>query len=597
MALQIWLPLNGNLENKGIMDISFSPYLSETGLAINSNGKLGGSCYERTAVQANSYRSNKTVNFNGDVTICCWAYMTGGSSDVVQGIVSNHNHGNNGSGFGINFMKISDSDYRISCSAGRTSSDRVYNHWYGTTNIKNAWHHLAFTYNRQQGQVKLYVDGKCEKVVNDYFASTGSNTIDLFAWSTGYVDKAEYRALGRINDVRFYDHCLSGKEISLVAQGLVAHYLLNNNGERQNLMNNSGNDVTGSEYRVTTYAFDKEGFGRYLNPGEKVTLTICFTPHANFGYWNPHLNGGAMGGWMPNIPSDGTTNRQIVSATSNSGWNYTTHPDTTPANANICMYCKTKDNNPNNAPVTIHWATLQIGNQPSEYWLPSRSDAPSNYNIEYDCSGYGNDATIIGPVTLQQNSSRYEFSSVFNGSTANIESYQDSTGWTDATISAWINPTTHVVNDGQDRSCIFIGGFYVTLTTSGKIATYCYGKNNPGYHTGSTTIPLNQWTHVVAVWNESTKEHIVYLNGKKEYTVSNCYGAGNTDWHKRKYIGRERWWAENHDNQYHRFFTGAISDIRLYTTPLSEADVIELYNTPISIGKTGAVMAGMFKEV
>lgn len=595
MALQIWLPLNGNLINQGVSDITFSAFSSTTGLAINNSGKLGGKCYERTAAAGNTYRSSRNILMDKDVSMCCWAYVTACSADkIANGIISNHNHVN-GSGFGINVRYISDSDFRISCSEGRSDADRTYQDHYGTTNIKDAWHHLGLTYNRQKKVLKLYVDGICEKTVENLSTSTGSNPFDLFCWSTGHATYDSYRTICKINDVRLYDHCLSGKEMSLVAQGLVAHYLLD--GNYPNLINDGGKERKGSSYRVATYSFDREGFGRYLNAGEQVTLTVCFTPHENFSYWNPHLNEGASGGWMANMYSDGTTNRQIVSMTSSSGWKYTTHPDTTPANSNICMYCKNKDGSANNAEVTIHWITLQLGDLSTYSWTPSKTDEPSMYNTEYDCSGYNNHATIIGPVSLQKNSPRYEFSSIFNGSTTNIESYQDSTGWTDATFSAWINPTTHAVSDGQDRSCIFIGGFYITLTTGGKIATYCYGKNNPGYHTGSTTIPLNQWTHVVAVWNESTKEHIVYLNGKKEYTISNCYGAGNTDWHKRKYIGRERWWAENHDNQYHRCFTGAISDVRLYATPLSETDVIELYNTPIAIGNTGAAMAHMFKEV
>lgn len=594
MALQIWLPLNGSLENKGLCDIQPTYRGGMSAANIVSEGKISNQSYNWPS-NGNGYAISlpnfmNTFKSYRQYTISAWVKFTGSAEGHSSTICSTGNWNDD-----IKQLCFALYGYNNGYTSVLIPNLNKWSNGIGfkSTLAPNQWHHVAITYDGTT--TRAYLNGVLQGTYNGGGITASSENPDLYVGSATYYGGFTIR--GNINDFRIYDHCLSGKEISLVAQGLVAHYLLNNNGERQNLMNNSGNDVTGSEYRVTTYTFDKEGFGRYLNPGEKVTLTICFTPHANFGYWNPHLNGGAMGGWMPNIYSDGTTNRQIVSMTSSSGWNYTTHPDTTPANANICMYCKNKDNTANNAPVTIHWATLQIGNQPSEYWLPSRSDSPSSYNIEYDCSGYSNNATIIGPVSLQQNSPRYEFSSVFNGSTANIESYQDSTGWTDATISAWINPTTHAVNDGQDRSCIVIGGFYVTLTTGGKIATYCYGKNNPGYHTGSTTIPLNQWTHVVAVWNESTKEHIVYLNGKKEYTVSNCYGAGNTDWHKRKYIGRERWWAENHDNQYHRFFTGAMSDIRLYTTPLSEADVIELYNTPISIGKTGAVMAGMFKEV
>ena len=45
------------------------------------------------------------------------------------------------------------------------------------------------------------------------------------------------------------------------------------------------------------------------------------------------------------------------------------------------------------------------------------------------------------------------------------------------------------------------------------------------------------------------------------------------------------------------YFNGKISDVRIYATALSAEDIKELYNTPISIGKNGAIMGAMFKEV
>ena len=53
---------------------------------------------------------------------------------------------------------------------------------------------------------------------------------------------------------------------------------------------------------------------------------------------------------------------------------------------------------------------------------------------------------------------------------------------------------------------------YLTIDESGKIATYAYGKTKEGYHTSSTTVPLNQWTHIAAVWNNATGIHRIYMN-------------------------------------------------------------------------------------
>ena len=40
MALKVWLPLNGTLENKGISNASFS----NNGASVDTSGKIG-SCY------------------------------------------------------------------------------------------------------------------------------------------------------------------------------------------------------------------------------------------------------------------------------------------------------------------------------------------------------------------------------------------------------------------------------------------------------------------------------------------------------------------------------------------------------------------------
>jgi hypothetical protein len=70
----------------------------------------------------------------------------------------------------------------------------------------------------------------------------------------------------------------------------------------------------------------------------------------------------------------------------------------------------------------------------------------------------------------------------------------------------------------------------------------------------------------------------------------------SSDWHKHKYIGKELWWAENHDNQWHRPFRGNISDARIYATALSEQDIAEMYKSIISVSKEGTMFGQDFTE-
>lgn len=597
MALQIWLPLDGSLTNKGL-DAIQPQYVGGLSASTTAVGNITEKVYSWTsdgqAISLPGFMN--TLKTYKTYSMCAWVYFTGGATNHPSVICSSGDWNQSANQLCFALYNYSSGYNKILVPNTYGWSDGVD----VNTLTPNGWHHVGLTYDGVKTTV--YLNGQKVGTYNGGGITATSQTSNLYigcaTYYTGFTIK------GRINDFRIYDHCLSGKEMSLVAQGLVAHYLLNNNGERQNLMNNSGNEVTGSAYRVTTYTFDKEGFGRYLNPGEKVTLTICFTPHANFGYWNPHLNEGASGGWMPNIPSDGTTNRQIVSATSLSGWNYTTHPDTTPANSNICMYCKNKDNTVNNAPVTIHWATLQIGNQPSEYWLPSRSDAPSNYNIEYDCSGYGNDGAINGPISLQEGGPRYEHSSVFNGSSTYINCGRKPMVKDAITVSCWgyMDDWTNYSNR-RLISCTEGGGWNLEpsgdSSSNGMNFAVGTGTTSNSYHSATSNIIVKNlspgWHLFTGTYDGFTSK--IYIDGELRGSSSTkttktpiFYNSSNSI-----FIGAEA--STSATTPGGSYFNGKISDVRIYATALSAEDVKELYNTPISIGKNGAIMGAMFKEV
>lgn len=223
MSLQVWLPLNGNLDNNGASGLTFTNG-STANLTVNATGKIG-SCYQRATLKTTGYiGSSDRITLSGDITMACWAYVTECVGDTANGLVTNHSHADS-SGVGITVKQVSTSDYRISCNTG-TGSSRTYCSYYGTTNIKNAWHHLALTYSKSSAQLKLYVDGVVEYTLNSYSNYAIADYIRLFEWSTTH-DAINYRPAAKLNDVRIYDNCLSLSEIKDLAKGLVLHYQLN----------------------------------------------------------------------------------------------------------------------------------------------------------------------------------------------------------------------------------------------------------------------------------------------------------------------------------------------------------------------------------
>lgn len=223
MSLRVWLPLNGDLRNQGISDLSFTD--TSGGALSITYGKIG-KCYQRATFKTAGYiGSNKTMNFNGSFSITCWAYVMQCVGDTANGLVTFHSHIDH-TGSGITVKQVSDSDYRISCNTG-DGSYRTYDSYYGSTNIKNSWHHLGLTYNKPEKVLKLWVDGNVEYTLSNYDNASQDDVIRLFEWSTTY-DDINYRPAAKLNDVRIYDHCLSAKEVKEISKGLTCHFTLSN---------------------------------------------------------------------------------------------------------------------------------------------------------------------------------------------------------------------------------------------------------------------------------------------------------------------------------------------------------------------------------
>ena len=74
MALQVWLPLNGNLNNQGLANVT----VTNSGATVNSAGKIG-SCYAFTESQ---YMVLNNVPFSqlGNCSVCFWIYLPSNES-------------------------------------------------------------------------------------------------------------------------------------------------------------------------------------------------------------------------------------------------------------------------------------------------------------------------------------------------------------------------------------------------------------------------------------------------------------------------------------------------------------------------------------
>lgn len=206
-------------------------------------------------------------------------------------------------------------------------------------------------------------------------------------------------------------------------------------------------------------------------------------------------------------------------------------------------------------------------------------------NTVYDTSGFGNHGSVTSacqPV-LAGNSPMYDKCYEFpykNYITGKMPFGGQAAS--NFTISVWLNQieggaySTWLNSNGYGGS-----GLWLAVNTEG-CAQWGYREGvSPNYVKGGSNIAINTWHLFTYVYKEGVATW--YLDGKKNcsaaYADKTIMPAGTFTLGD-SYAGND--WNTN--------FHGKLSDFRIYATALSDADIAELYNTPVSITSTGTMM-------
>ena len=586
MSLLVWLPLNGNLENKGLSDATFSAYASDIYLSVANDGKISPQCYQRTAAAGNGFRSSKTFKLDGDVSMCCWAYISDAPETSANGLITNHNH-KDGSGFGITVKRQDENDFRISCNEGRSGSDRTYHTYYGTTNIKDAWHHLALTHNQAKKELKLYVDGVCEKTVSGKNFAVGDNPFDLFVWSTGYIHSLDYHAIGKLNDVRLYDNCLSEKELSEIAKGMVAHYKLNGSGGK-NLITQmrAGRSMTNinkysllADYSANTDTYAWFDVSPELDPAKIYTLSFDVT---NF----PGEEGEA---WTWNLYNN---SNYAIWVDHDGHYVYTFTPNPDGPHTGFLF-----DDGGRPAPkgkVTFSNFKIEEGEFESP-WYPHQTDSLYSIlfnNTEYDCSGYEHHASYYGTPVFSGDSPIGASSMTFTGSNA-VVCGRGPMVTDELTVNLWVymSDWSKLSNSYRIMSCTEGGGW--NFENVGHFIVYAGGAYIRA--SGTLTSLPSGWHMLTGTWDGYQSK--IYADGILKASSSALASKTKISYNNNNgiFIGVEAGGSATTPGS--PYFTGKISDVRIYGKALSEQDIKELYQVPISISNKGEVLAKQLMEV
>lgn len=215
MSLQVWLPLNGNLNNQGLSDVA----VTNKGATVDSNGKIG-SCYRCGAMYANDFTLN-TEEFS----VCYWVkyvWIEAYNSYVVS----------------LNNSTSTDYQFMIGSIGNGTDNSatstylRLNASFSGTIPIPvGEWHHCCATW--KGTAVSLYVDGVFDRKITGVTVNPGATHLSINCRSnstSGSGVSSTGSSDTYLNDVRIYDHCLSAREVKEISKGLICHYKLDNNG-------------------------------------------------------------------------------------------------------------------------------------------------------------------------------------------------------------------------------------------------------------------------------------------------------------------------------------------------------------------------------
>ena len=595
MGLQVWLPLDGNINNQGLTPVTLS-----VGSPTYTSGKIG-QCLNTTLAFNVSNNLITNLGSTNTYTMCCWCknLNASASSRWVFSISSG-----TGTQRGLWENNSTTARHWAYSGSGVNLSTSI-------NTIDGNWHHICFT--SAGSVVKLYVDGIYQSQVTS--ASTTAMTTNIIT-----LNAINYN----LNDFRLYDTVLSPREIKEISKGLVLHYPLAMPGQ-ENLVTGSNTNSTSTNKWIglsavggntSTIEVDETGtncvkvtrdsttqsswdflsYDALLRNQLKTdtTYTVSFDAKPSVDgtiTLNGFMNGNATNKMTASVV-------QVQSSLLANKWNHCVYHCTTldsfdeiTISGQVVYLSRSTSLKGVNTTVLFKNIKVEEG-EIATPWIPATSDALYSQmgldnNIEYDVSGYGHNGTKVGTITYDADTPRYNTSAYFNGS-SDIRSAKSSFGWFDfkeGTVAAWFKPanTTQtwasvgVQNDGGTGSRSFSVCNY-----SGKAATVVGYDSSWGNQSSDYSMAANTWYHLCAtITNGDTVK--LYVNGElvQTRTVTNTTGtiASTTQFA----VGVD---LPGSDER----FTGQLSDVRFYTTCLSASDILELYHTPETLSNNGTLL-------
>ena len=206
---------------------------------------------------------------------------------------------------------------------------------------------------------------------------------------------------------------------------------------------------------------------------------------------------------------------------------------------------------------------------PTATWLLDEVGSASGLALG-DASGNGNQATIVGVGTSSVNG-RVGGARHFDGGYASIQLTEALKSRT-FTISGWVSPAS-LPSTGR-LSVLYSSftpqneGWMVGLNHEGRIVLSVGNGASASWALSRSAIPVGEWSHVTATYDESTEVGTIYVDGTSDGTSRWSNPKANST--APPTLGRASW-----ANTY--FFRGRLDHVSVYAVSLNAAEVLSLY--------------------
>lgn len=600
IGLQLWLPLNGDVKNYGLCNAE----LSYSNLSFEDSGKIG-KCLSTGGIVMSAETTGKILN-NNAITISLWLYVnapTGSTNNRAMifgnsGIVNNNNRK-----FSL-FQYPTCNDFHYFWMNDTSGFDERI-----LTNVLPSyqWTHIAVAYDNPNTCV--YINGELKHT------SSGVSNSASFHYTTDVIHNSPYH---KVNDFRLYDECLSPKQIKLLSQAMICHYPMGNVDGKiggRNLIrnskftntswsnNNCGVNIwntNGSHFDYTTDGIrtvKKSGWGGtgiFIKPDVipieyEKTVTLSFDlkliKFNDISFSSSANTVGDENWWTQTVPN--TNTGLDVAREDLNNWHRVSCTIKIPAKNS--MYEKERvviirlldGSNGGDYEYYMKNLKLELGNIATD-WTPAPEDNPPFYdNIIPDISGYQNNGEVADSAcpTWSNDSPRYLGSYEFNGKNQYISGLSPiSNNTKEFTIAFWVKLANKFNNVTFFSARTSVGcGVSLFLLGGGRIRL---DDNKQSIFNNSFDF-VNKWVHLCITRNTTNKR--LYINGKLIDALSDIGDMQNIG----KYftIGGSEGVDDGIGTD--NFLNGKLSDFRIYSTDLSDEDVLDLYQSSASLDSQG----------